>query len=312
MYHRRVNPQKQFVNEINEISERINEIDTQPSGDIVMSGTLSTFNTEMGTATTFSSSGFEENLYDMTPPPPAMQPSVNAQPGMFVISWNGALEGDIPSDFLRVNIVGYKIVNNEVALVRVVGSMSGPNDIRFVTTDVAAVGETWQFALESEDNKGNLAQAGTRSDIIQMLPHFDYRRAEFTTTNASVAGSSTITHSGVAVLDTTPTRTVNNTFCIAHPTIPGAVQFLVSGYYGIDIIIVPRTAPGDGTAKLKHSNNSELLSVDKTTGGKKHDSQITTMDTYFAANEYAYTELSFATAHTIDVRWRITCSTFQF
>lgn len=311
MYHRRINPRRQFVNEINDISERINEIDTQPSGDIVMSGTFSTFNTEMGTATTFSSTGVEENLYDITPPPPAMQPTVSAQPGIFVITWNGALEGDIPSDFLRVNVIGYKIVNNETTLVRVVGSIMSPNDTRFVTTDIAAVGETWQFALESEDNKGNLAEAGVRSDVVQMLPHFDYRRAEFTTTNASVVGSSVLTHSGVAVLDTTPTRTVNNTFCIAHPTIAGAVQFLISGYYSIDIIIVPVTAPGDGTAKLKHSNG-ELLSVDKTTGGKKHDSQISTIDTYFAANDYAFTELSFVTAHTINVRWRIVCSTFQF
>lgn len=172
MFHRRVNPNMQFINHVMEISDRVDAIENQPAGDIVIRETLSTTDSNGVKAVIGKlpdgEVGFEPFLFDITPPPVPTVPIVKDEPGTFVISWDGVLQGTIPRDFLRVNVIGYKMSGTSTVLTKLCGTITTPLDFRFVTTDVAAVGETWQFAFESEDYNGNLSTAGPRTASFVM------------------------------------------------------------------------------------------------------------------------------------------------
>src|SRR5215217_2522107 len=172
MFHRRINPEKQFINHVMEISDRVDALETPPTGSVVVRETITATDAD-GVQTIFGllpngETGVQPYVYDLTPPPIPTMPIVKAEPGTFVISWDGALQGPIPNDFSRVNVIGYKMSGTTTVLTKLCGTITTPLDVRFVTTNVAAVDETWQFALESEDYNGNLSVAGPRSASFVM------------------------------------------------------------------------------------------------------------------------------------------------
>jgi hypothetical protein len=173
MYHRRVNPEKQFINQVIELSDRIDAVETQPTGVVVVREQIKAID-ENGVQTIFGVQpdgqvGIEPFVYDLEPPPIATMPFVSAEPGVFVISWDGALQASIPRDFVCVNIIGHKMSGATTVLSKPVGTIRNHLDISFVSTDVAAIGETWQFSLEAEDYRSNKAAWGPRSPTVTML-----------------------------------------------------------------------------------------------------------------------------------------------
>lgn len=176
MYHRRIDPKTQLINEILDLNDRLGALETAPSGDIVIRETLSTTDPSTGVSTVIGKLpsgdyGIAPYLYDIIAPPVATKPSVSAEPGTFVITWDGALQGDIPQDFTRVNVIGHKMSGDVTLLSKPVGTIATPLDSCFVSTDIATPGETWQFSLESEDYNGNRAEWGPRSDSVAMLSY---------------------------------------------------------------------------------------------------------------------------------------------
>lgn len=174
MYNRRINPQKQLVNQILEITDRIDSIENQPSGIIVSRESISAKDPNTGVSTVIGqlpdgSYGLAPYLYDIVAPPIATMPIVKTEPGAFIITWNGSLLDAIPNDFVRVNVIGHKMNGTTTVSSTAVGTLTSPLDICYVSTSIAIPGEVWQFSLESEDYNGNRATWGPRSASFTML-----------------------------------------------------------------------------------------------------------------------------------------------
>lgn len=157
-------------------ADRIKSLETRPAGNIVIRETLTTTDPITGVSTTIGklpdgSVGFQPFIGDIVPPPVATTPVVTAQPGMFTVSWDGLFVNneEKPRDFEHVNVIGHKIENGSAVLSLEVGVIRLAYETVFVTTDVAAIGETWEFSLESEDFNGNTAVRSSRSATFTML-----------------------------------------------------------------------------------------------------------------------------------------------
>ena len=168
----RVNPEDGFIREFNEYRNRVKSLETKPAGAITIRETLKTTDPNTGVETIIGelpdgSFGFEQFIGDIEPPPIATKPTVKAQPGVFVIWWDGALSGPKPRDFQHVNVIGRKIVGGVAQSPVQVGVIRLGTESVFVSTDIAAVGDTWRFTLQSEDYNGNLAaESPAATDIV--------------------------------------------------------------------------------------------------------------------------------------------------
>lgn len=180
MQVRRIGPDGAFVREFTEVRKRVESLESRPAGEQFISQSLTTRDPVTGVETVFGqladgTFGIQPFVGDVTPPPIATKPVVSAQPGTITIQWDGkfAANADKPRDFEHVNVIGYKIVGGNDVLSLTVGVIRLKTDFAFVTTDVIPLGETWQFALQSEDYNGNTANAGPRSDTVTMLSVMD-------------------------------------------------------------------------------------------------------------------------------------------
>lgn len=176
MFHRRVNPKTQFINQVVEITDRIDALETQPSGNIVIRETLSATNPTNGVVSIIGQLpdgdfGIDPFLYDLEPPPVPTTPTVSVEPGLFIITWDGALQGDIPRDFHSVHVIGHKMNGAATILSVPVGTIRLPTDILRLATDIAAIGETWKFSFESRDVNNNLSAQGPRSELVTMTSY---------------------------------------------------------------------------------------------------------------------------------------------
>lgn len=170
---RRLNPEEGFIREFNEYRNRVKSLETKPAGNITIRESLTTTDPNTGVSTIIGalpdgSYGFEQFIGDIEPPPVATAPTVKAQPGVFVVWWDGNLTGPKPRDFVHVNIIGRKVVSGVAQAPVNVGVIRTGTESVFVSTDVAAVGEVWRFTLQSEDYNGNVAAEGTAAADITM------------------------------------------------------------------------------------------------------------------------------------------------
>jgi hypothetical protein len=172
---RRIGPDGGFLREFAEFRNRVKSLETKPSGNIVIRETLIAEDPVTGVKTIIGqlpdgTIGFQPFVGDIVPPPVATTPVATSQPGTFTVSWDGLFVGNAakPKDFVHVNVVGHKIVSGSTVLTVDVGVIRLPSESVFVTTDIAAIGETWEFSLESEDYNGNLAARSARSAPLVM------------------------------------------------------------------------------------------------------------------------------------------------
>lgn len=169
----RIDPSKGFLDEFRKNSRRLNELETKPSGNIVIRETLSTEDPETGVKTIIGqlpdgSVGFQPFIGDITPPPVATVPLVSAEPGSFVIYWDGMFIGNAeqPRDFEQVNIIGRMVDSNTPVPVGIIRKKGEPS---FVSTDKVRPSTDWEFALQSEDFNGNKAELSAWSAPVTML-----------------------------------------------------------------------------------------------------------------------------------------------
>ncbi len=172
---RRIGPDGGFLREFTDVRKRVQHLETRPSGNIVIRETLTATDPATGVSTQLGvlpdgSIGFQPFIGDIVPPPVATQPIVSAQPGIFTVSWDGLFVNneEKPRDFEHVNVIAHKMDGTTTTLSLVAGVLRLPSDSVIVTQEIAAIGETWQFSLESEDYNGNLAARGDRSPSIVM------------------------------------------------------------------------------------------------------------------------------------------------
>lgn len=172
---RRIDPETGFIREFKEIAARVGSLETKPAGSIVIRETLTTEDPETGVKTTIGqlpdgSYGFQPFIGDIVPPPVATQPVVSAQPGIFTVSWDGLFVAneEKPHDFQHVNVIGHLMDGTTTLSSLTVGVLRLATDTVFVAQDIAGIGDSWQFSLESEDYNGNLADRGIRSPTVVM------------------------------------------------------------------------------------------------------------------------------------------------
>ena len=175
VYSPRIGPDGAFIREFSELRDRVKSIETAPAGTIVIREKLITEDPATGVKTIIGqlpdgSIGIQPFVGDITPPPVATTPVVSVQPGYATVAWDGLFVNneEKPRDFEHVNVIGHKIVDGDTVLSVEVGVIRLPNESVIVTTDVAAVGETWEFSLASEDFNGNTAARSTRSAPVVM------------------------------------------------------------------------------------------------------------------------------------------------
>lgn len=171
----RINPDGAFIKKIIDLEQRLYSQETKPAGNIYISETLTTTDPETGADTIFGqlpdgSYGVQPFIGDVTPPPVATTPVATAQPGVIVVSWDGQFVAgaEQPRDFQHVNVVGYKRVSGSDTLRVIAGVIRLSTESVLVTTDIVALGETWQFALESADYNDNRASESNRTPEITM------------------------------------------------------------------------------------------------------------------------------------------------
>lgn len=176
VYSPRIGPDGAFVREISEIRDRIKSIETAPAGNIVIREQLITEDPVTGVKTIVGqlpdgSYGVQPFIGDVTPPPVATTPIATAQPGFITVTWDGLFVNneEKPRDFEHVNVIGHKLVNGSILSSVEVGVLRLPSDTVLVTQDIAAIGETWQFSLESEDYNGNKASLSSKTASVTML-----------------------------------------------------------------------------------------------------------------------------------------------
>jgi hypothetical protein len=176
VYSPRIGPDGAFVREIAEIRDRIKSIETAPAGNIVIREQLITEDPVTGVKTIVGqlpdgSYGVQPFVGDITPPPVATTPIATAQPGFIAVTWDGLFVNneEKPRDFEHVNVIGHKLVNGSILSSVVVGVLRLSSDTVLVTQDIAAIGETWQFSLESEDYNGNKAALSSKTATVTML-----------------------------------------------------------------------------------------------------------------------------------------------
>lgn len=171
----RINPEGGFLREFVEFRDRVQSLESKPAGNIAIRETLSTADPLSGVQTILGqlpdgSYGIQPFVGDTEPPPVASIPLVTAQPGSFVVSWDGRFVGDLPAprDFVHVNVIGHKLVSGTITLTTTVGVLRLLTETVSVGTDVALAGETWQFSLESQDFNGNRAALSDKSAVQTM------------------------------------------------------------------------------------------------------------------------------------------------
>lgn len=172
---RRLNPEDGFIREFTEYRNRVKSLETKPAGSVVIRETLTTTDPNSGVSTTIGllpdgSYGLEQFIGDIEPPPVSTAPTVSAQPGVFVVWWDGQFVGNAakPRDFVHVNVLAYKVVGGVTQPAVEVGVIRIATESIFVSTDVAAVGETWKFSLQSEDYNGNVNSESAFSATVAM------------------------------------------------------------------------------------------------------------------------------------------------
>lgn len=175
VYSPKIGPDGAFVNEFRDVRRRVQSLESRPTGEVVVRENIKTVDPNTGVETVFGqlpdgSYGLQPYIYDITPPPVASKPTVKSEPGLFIVTWDGLFVNleNAPKDFECVNIIGFKMNGTTTVSSQPVGMIVRPLDITYISTDVAAPGEEWQFALESEDYNGNRAAWGQRTASIQM------------------------------------------------------------------------------------------------------------------------------------------------
>lgn len=171
---RRLNPEEGFIREFNEYRNRVKSLETKPAGNITIRESLTTTDPNTGVSTMIGmlpdgSYGFEQFIGDTEPPPVATAPIVSAQPGVFIVSWNGSFVGSAaqPKDFVHLNILAQKIVSGNPSGSPIeVGVIRLQLDSVFVSTDICTVGETWRFYFTSEDYNGNISAPSLNSATV--------------------------------------------------------------------------------------------------------------------------------------------------
>jgi hypothetical protein len=180
-----------LIDYLKKLDTKIDGIATKGSGDIVITDPDTGVETILGTLPD-GSTGLEQFVGDTTPPPVATAPYVSAQPGSFVVTWDGLFVAgaEKPRDFVHVNVIGHKMgVDGVTTLISLpVGVIRTVTESVLVTLDTAAGGESWQFSLESEDYSGNKATESARTVSIMMIDSISSTDQAWLDLNNEVAG----------------------------------------------------------------------------------------------------------------------------
>jgi len=145
---------------------------------------------------------------------------------------------------------------------------------------------------------GDIIQSGNVT--VQGKLSATHRRTEYYNSFDIPAGASW--DSGTAIMDTSTLKTTDTAMCSPGPY-SGSIVFNETGYYQISLFIVPRGNPGLGWTRLNHSNGENLGQTGN--GSQMWETYNSIIPVYFAAGQYVRSQMSYATAHTIDCRWKI-------
>ena len=173
----RIDPRTGLKKKFAELEDRLKNIETKPTGSIVVrdDNTISTYDPTTEVETILGklpdgTYGFQPFVGDTTPPPVPVAPTATEQPGSMTVYWNGGfVAGEAaPKDFQHVNVWAHKVVSGSIVSSVQVGLIRTAAESVLVSTDVAAVGETWKFSLKSEDYNGNISTASAYSNVTTM------------------------------------------------------------------------------------------------------------------------------------------------
>lgn len=178
-----------IVDELKKLNRKIDAQATKGSGDIILTDPDSGVETIIGTLPD-GTVGLEQFVGDTTPPPVATTPYVTAQPGQFVVTWDGLFDGgaEKPRDFVHVNVIGHKMNGATTVISAPLGVIRLVTESVLVTLDVASGGELWQFSLEAEDYSGNKAAESPRTPSVMMIDSISSTDQAWVDLNEEVAG----------------------------------------------------------------------------------------------------------------------------
>lgn len=170
MQYNRLTSDTALLDLLKNIQRDIKKQQTQGSGTIIVTDEVTGVETILGELPD-GTVGFKPFVNDTTPPPVPTAPAVSAEPGTFVVVWDGtfAAAAPKPNDFVKCNIFGHKIVAGTTVATLAVGQATTALDVTHISTDIANIGETWQFSLESEDYNGNKSALSLRSAEVVMV-----------------------------------------------------------------------------------------------------------------------------------------------
>ena len=191
MEYTRLNSPSALAEALRDLKKRVAKVENKPMGTISFVDEVTGEETIVGTLPD-GSTGVEQFIGDTTPPPVATAPYVSAQPGNFVVTWDGSFVAgaEKPRDFVHVNVIGHKMdVDGITTLVSIpVGVIRTVTESVLVTLDVAAGGESWQFSLEAEDYNGNKSAESARTASIMMIDSISSTDQAWIDMNAEIAG----------------------------------------------------------------------------------------------------------------------------
>lgn len=190
--YNRLTSETALIDKLKALENRVQTVETRGTGTISFVDDSTGVETIIGTLPD-GSTGLEQFVGDTTPPPVATTPIVSAQPGNFVVSWDGLFVAgaEKPRDFVHVNVIGHKMNGAATVLSTPVGVLRLPTESVLVTLDVAAAGESWQFSLESEDYNGNKAVGSARTVSYTMKDAVSTVDAAWNNLNADVSAAQT-------------------------------------------------------------------------------------------------------------------------
>lgn len=180
------------VTYLKQLEQKINGQATKGSGDIIITDPNTGVETIIGTLPD-GSTGLQEFVGDIEPPPIATTPIVSAQPGNYVVSWDGQFMGAAikPRDFVHLNVLAHHIVSGSVVQTVPVGVIRNSNESVLVSTDVALGGETWEFSFASEDYNGNISVQSAHSAPLMQIDAISVVSEAWTDLNTEVSNAQT-------------------------------------------------------------------------------------------------------------------------
>lgn len=190
--YNRLTSETALIDRLKSLESRVQTVETQGTGTISFVDETDGVQTIIGTLPD-GSTGLEQFVGDTTPPPVATVPTVSAQPGSFIVSWDGLFVAgaDKPRDFVHVNVIGHKMNGTATVLSAPVGVIRLATESVIVGLDVAASGESWQFSLESQDYAGNKAVGSTRTPSYVMKDAISSVDAAWNTVKSDISAAQT-------------------------------------------------------------------------------------------------------------------------